>query len=83
MTINPSKMLLAAAIALPLFAAASAAQAAPTISDHDFFPSDVHAQRYAPSVFDARASIDMPVTNTSAAECNYAGGPKLDDAFCN
>lgn len=83
MTIKPSKMLLAAAVALPLFAAASAAQAAPTISDHDFFPSDVHAEQYAPSVFVAHASMATPVTNTNPAECNYVGGPKGDDAFCD
>jgi hypothetical protein len=83
MKINPVKMLLTASVALPLFAVASAAQAAPTISDYNFFPSEVHAEQRTSSIFDARASMNVPVTNTNAATCNYAGGPKLDEAFCD
>ncbi|MBY0380453.1 MAG: hypothetical protein K2W78_00820 [Xanthobacteraceae bacterium] len=81
MTIKPIKMLIAASLALPLFAAAGAVHAAPVISDHNYFPSAVHAQKAGSPLFDARASIDVQAT--SAAKCNYSGGPKLDASFCH
>lgn len=78
MSIKPIKMLLAASVALPLFAAA--AHAAPTITDHNYLPRATQVQHNGSSPLDARASIDVSVGNT---QCNYAGGPKLDSAFCH
>lgn len=78
MTTKSIKTLLAASIALPLFAVA--AQAAPTITDHNYLPRSTQVQHNASSPLDARASIDVSAGNT---QCNYAGGPKLDSAFCH
>jgi len=80
MTITPIRILLAATVALPLVAAASLAQAAPVISDHNYSPSDVHKEKTVSPLLDAQASMD--VFSVDAARCTYRGGPKLDVSLC-
>jgi len=81
MSVKPIKMLFVASLALPFVAFASAANAAPVTSDHNYFPSVVHTQKSVSSPFDARASID--IQGSDVAKCSYSGGPKLDAAFCH
>lgn len=71
-----NKMALAASIALPIFVAASAANAGPITSDARTFPRPVQTS----SVYDAQASMDAPVI-VSGNSRTYQGGPKTGTGF--
>ncbi|HEY0236450.1 MAG TPA: hypothetical protein VGC86_15570 [Afipia sp.] len=71
-----NKIALAASLALPMFAVASVAYAAPITSDARTFPRPVQTS----SVYDAQASMDVPVIVSGNSRA-YQGGPKNGTGF--
>ncbi len=76
MTTTFNRIVLAASLALTMFAAVSSANAGLITSEARTFPRPVQTS----SVYDAQASMDTPVI-VSGSSRSYQGGPKTGTGF--